>query len=148
MNPLLRAAFFLGVLFPSPEAGGLAPIGASQNTEVTLPVTASSAREVRAREQRRKAKDAPKSAGALPAIDIRNTCRTSSDLSGPTPDKTVYEACLNSEQTAREAIVKQWKQFPDIERASCIRPGVYLPSYVEWLTCLELQRDVRSLQNK
>jgi hypothetical protein len=148
MNPLLRAAFLsVGVSFPSPWPG-LAPIGAQQTTEIPLLVTASSRRAVEAREQRRKVKVAPMSPGALPAIDIRNTCRTSSYISGAASDKGVYDACLSSEQTARESIVKQWKQFPDIERAACIRPGVYLPSYVEWLTCLELQRDVRNLEHK
>jgi hypothetical protein len=26
-----------------------------------------------------------------------------------------------------------------------VNPGVYLPSYVEWLTCLEMERDARKL---
>ena len=42
MNPLLGAAFLaVGVSFPSPGPGQ-APIGAQQNTEITLPVSASS----------------------------------------------------------------------------------------------------------
>ena len=27
-----------------------------------------------------------------------------------------------------------------------MRTDVYLPSYVEWLTCLEMERDVRKMQ--
>jgi hypothetical protein len=29
-----------------------------------------------------------------------------------------------------------------------MRTGVYLPSYVEWLTCLEMERDVRKMQQE
>jgi len=33
-------------------------------------------------------------------------------------------------------------------RERCVRTGVYLPSYVEWLTCLEMERDVRNLRRE
>jgi hypothetical protein len=29
-----------------------------------------------------------------------------------------------------------------------MRTNVYLPSYVEWLTCLEMNRDVRKMQRE
>ena len=29
-----------------------------------------------------------------------------------------------------------------------MRTGVYLPSYVEWLTCLEMERDVRKMERQ
>jgi hypothetical protein len=34
------------------------------------------------------------------------------------------------------------------DKAQCMRTGVYLPSYVEWLTCLEMERDVRKMQQE
>ena len=55
------------------------------------------------------------------------------------------QACLNSEQRAREVIVKDWGTFSAADRSLCVLTEVYLPSYVEWLTCLEMNRDVRKL---
>ena len=50
------------------------------------------------------------------------------------------------EHDARDAIAKQWTEFLPADKGSCVRPNVYLPSYVEWLTCLEMRRDVRELR--
>ena len=50
---------------------------------------------------------------------------------------------MNSEQRAREGIIKDWTSFSANDRVLCVQTGVYLPSYVEWLTCLEMNRDVR-----
>jgi hypothetical protein len=52
---------------------------------------------------------------------------------------------MKSEHTALEELVKQWSEFSTTDRAQCINPNVYSPSYVEWITCLEVQRDVRRL---
>jgi|SRR5712671_894633 len=109
------------------------------------------ANAVDARKQlsRREIETRPKSepsTGGLRAIDIRKTCQTSADISGHAFDQRAYDSCLRDELAARDAIVKQWKDFLPPDKASCIKPDVYLPSYIEWLTCLELHRDVRKLR--
>jgi hypothetical protein len=58
------------------------------------------------------------------------------------------DGCMKSELSALDDIIKQWTDFTRGERALCIAPRVYAPSYVEWLTCLELQRDVRRLRQQ
>jgi|SRR5712671_1244643 len=82
----------------------------------------------------------------LPIIDVQKTCQTSGDVSGAAPDERASDACLSSERAARATIVKEWNEFLADDKASCLRPDVYLPSYVEWVTCLELRRDVRNLK--
>ena len=53
------------------------------------------------------------------------------------------DVCLSSEQAAREQIVKDWATFSAADKTQCVQPSVYLPSYIEWLTCLEMETYVR-----
>jgi hypothetical protein len=90
--------------------------------------------------------------GSIPTIDIHNTCRVAAgamvSLIGGTTTENALSACLNSEQSARELIVKGWSTFSSADRTQCVRPNVYLPSYVEWITCLEMERDVRKMRQQ
>ena len=56
------------------------------------------------------------------------------------------QICIESENKARDQIIKGWSTFQASDREGCIQTRVYLPSYVEWLTCLEMERDVRKMQ--
>src|SRR5262249_12432447 len=90
-------------------------------------------------------------AGALPAIDVRKSCETSEkalrDIFGKETFITV-ENCLRQEQGARQNIIDNWATYSASDREHCLIPKVYMPSYVEWLTCLEMYRDVRQLKNE
>jgi hypothetical protein len=57
------------------------------------------------------------------------------------------DSCLRQEQEARQQIINNWTTYPVSDRQKCINTTVYNPSYVEWITCLEMYRDVRSLNN-
>ena len=46
-------------------------------------------------------------------------------------------------QKARDQIVKDLATYASADKKQCMRTDVYIPSYVEWLTCLEMERDVR-----
>jgi hypothetical protein len=63
-------------------------------------------------------------------------------MGGTTTEQDV-NACLDSEQKARDQLVKDLATYSSAYKAQCMRTDVYLPSYVEWLTCLEMERDVR-----
>jgi hypothetical protein len=52
----------------------------------------------------------------------------------------------DSEQKARDQIIKDRATYSSADKALCMRTDVYLPSYVEWLTCLEMERDVRKME--
>lgn len=81
----------------------------------------------------------------LPKIDLQKLCKQNdaavrSVLSDVSQD--FVSNCVADEQGARDEIVKEWATFPAVARARCVRPDEYLPTYVEWLTCLRMTRDV------
>jgi hypothetical protein len=89
-------------------------------------------------------------ASGLPSIDLRQICMAAEKAmiqsSGSTTDRTNFDACMKSEQSAREQLARDWSTYPAADRAKCIQPAAYMPSYVEWLTCLEIAREVRRIQ--
>src|SRR6266566_1668655 len=88
----------------------------------------------------------------VPSIDIQKTCQAAAgamvSLMGGTTTEQDVNACLDSEQKARDQIVKDRATFSGADKKQCMRTGVYLPSYVEWLTCLEMERDVRKMERQ
>jgi hypothetical protein len=83
----------------------------------------------------------------LPNVDIRKTCEAASGvmaelMTGGTAQHDL-DVCLSSEQTAREQIIKDWARYSSAEKRQCVQPSVYLPSYIEWPTCLEMEMSVR-----
>jgi hypothetical protein len=85
----------------------------------------------------------------VPVIDIQNTCKIAAGsmtiMAGSTVQSAI-ESCLRSEHGARDQLVKDWATYPATDKARCVQVKVYLPSYIEWLTCLEMERDVRALR--
>ena len=89
-------------------------------------------------------------AGSVPTIDVRKSCEISEKNIGPLlgPDSgSTLENCLKEQQEARQEMINSWAKYPPDDRQKCINPTGFLPSYVEWLTCLEMYRDVRMLRN-
>src|SRR5215467_1438817 len=80
----------------------------------------------------------------VPTIDIQGTCRAAAAVTQGTSTQTDIDICVNSEQKAREQLVKDWAQYAAADKSRCVQAGpkVYLPSYIEWLTCLEMQTAV------
>jgi len=87
----------------------------------------------------------------VPTADITTTCRTSEKaliaIFGAETQQN-FESCMNSEKEAREQIVKNWQNFPTGARQRCVNTTVYMPSYVEWLTCLEMEQQVNEARKK
>jgi hypothetical protein len=88
----------------------------------------------------------------IPSINIEQTCRAAASamvglMSGSTTEQDI-KSCLASEQKAREQIIKEQATYSSSDKKRCMRTGTYLPSYVEWLTCLEMERDVRNMQQE
>jgi hypothetical protein len=86
--------------------------------------------------------------GGMPTIDIQKGCRAAeaelTALFGTQSDS--YKACVDDEQTARDQLVKDWAAFSAPVKATCVKPTEYLPSYVEWQSCLEMTRDVLKMR--
>jgi hypothetical protein len=69
--------------------------------------------------------------------ELRWTC--------PFADKTDnFDVCTRNEREARARLDEDWANFSARDKARCILPDEYLPGYVEWLTCLELERHLRN----
>jgi hypothetical protein len=87
-------------------------------------------------------------AGTVPTIDARKGCEASQEALGSIfgPNNAFgVDSCLRQEQEARQQIISNWTTYPVSDKQKCINTAVYHPSYVEWITCLEMYRDVRSL---
>jgi hypothetical protein len=84
---------------------------------------------------------------ALPNIDVQKVCRGAVSASFGDRNDT-FEACMRDERAARERLSESWTSFPTRDKARCVLPSEYLPGYIEWLTCLELEGDLRRMQKR
>lgn len=87
---------------------------------------------------------------SLPNIDIQQLCARRATAMGDLGVATAnaVDACIRSEQKAQAALVAAWKDIPPSYKASCIKPNDYAPSYEEWIACLELNIDMKTLRSK
>jgi hypothetical protein len=89
-------------------------------------------------------------AGSVPTIDVQKGCAAADKdmaaIFGPNSGPTIG-TCLNEEQDARQEMINKWTTYPQGDKGKCINTTGYLPSYVEWVTCLEMYRDVRGLES-
>ena len=83
-------------------------------------------------------------ADRVPDLNFEPICRDSGalDLAG----KDDMQDCLKAEGAARDALGKQWGQFASADRTRCLRLATSngSASYVEVLTCLEMDRDAKT----
>jgi hypothetical protein len=95
------------------------------------------------------ASTAPAKDGGVPNIDLQKVCRDSQiAINAVFGDvgRDVFDACMGSEQGAHEQLVKGWAAYPALAKARCVLPKEYQPSYVEWLVCVEMTRDVIAMR--
>jgi hypothetical protein len=87
-------------------------------------------------------------ADGVPTINIQGTCKAAAAVTAGTSPQTDIDICMSSEQKAREQLVKDWAQYAAPDKARCVQSGpkVYLPSYIEWLTCLEMETAVKKMR--
>src|SRR5262245_33360940 len=85
-------------------------------------------------------------ADQVPTFDVNPTC------SGATPTAGAggrgSDVCIKSELGARDQLAQEWAQFPSSDRVRCVQLTnmTHMPSYVQVLTCLEMARDARKLE--
>jgi hypothetical protein len=79
-------------------------------------------------------------ADAMPKLDIARECQFEGGI------KPTQERCAADEAQARNELQNEWKQFgPDaIKQCNEESTTDNISSYVELLTCLEMERDVRN----
>jgi DNA repair exonuclease SbcCD ATPase subunit len=87
----------------------------------------------------------------VPTLDVRPVCRGIASQSGLEAglQRTSFEQCVQSEQTVREQLKKEWSTFTTADKSHCVtlaKTGGE-SSYTELITCLEMARDVRALRS-
>jgi hypothetical protein len=89
-------------------------------------------------------------ATGLPVIDPQHVCHASDrampDLGGKPMQS--FDSCMRDEQEAGERLLKDWMTYSSSDKALCIHPKDYLPSYIEWVTCAEMARDMRRIRKE
>jgi hypothetical protein len=87
----------------------------------------------------------------VPTVDIKKTCQAAAaamvSLGSPGSARD-EEICLKSENDARERMIKDWSSFQASDRKDCVQAKGYLPSYIEWLTCFEMNKNVREMRQR
>jgi len=82
----------------------------------------------------------------VPLINIDKNCREGvKDIVAifGSNTKASVENCVRSEQEARQQIIKNWAKYPAADKRICVNTADYNASYVQWLTCLEMEAFVR-----
>ncbi len=76
---------------------------------------------------------------SLPTINIETTCRSARAAALPEDQSAAYDSCMRDEQDARERLRGSWTKYSADAHAACNEEGGFSLSYVELLTCLEMQ---------
>jgi hypothetical protein len=78
-------------------------------------------------------------ADAVPKFDIARECQNEGG------DQEIQKRCADDETKARDQLQTEWTQFAPGAKAQCIQETSIdgTPSYVEFLICLQMERDVR-----
>ncbi len=77
-------------------------------------------------------------ADQVPVLDVQKSCRQAQDY-GVSDAQRTFRNCMLDEKEAKQQLVQKWSQFKLSDRRSCI-PDAPAPSYVEMLTCLEMNQ--------
>jgi hypothetical protein len=90
-------------------------------------------------------------ADSVPTLNVEQVCQGIAKQGGVTfHDSAMGEEkqnCIDSEKAIRDQLVKEWATFAAQDKVACTnesRTGGE-SSYTELLTCLEMARDVRSM---
>src|SRR5262250_578498 len=87
----------------------------------------------------------------IPTLDVNPVCRgiaTQGELEAGL-QQTSFQQCVQSEQSTREQIKKEWSTFSAADKSHCValaKTGGE-SSYTELITCMEMARDVRKLRS-
>jgi hypothetical protein len=78
-------------------------------------------------------------AATLPTMDLPNICRKEGHGLPADQQASAYQDCLHDEGAALQELQRHWTEFPAGSRNTCAGLGRMIFSYVETLTCIEIQ---------
>jgi len=123
------------------------PASVQREEELSTPPKTVSAPATRTKVSNEQRSSSARGRSAVPAFDLKKSCRATEDAA-LSLGRSV-EACISSEEAAREKLQERWAEFPGAKRTECV--GVSriggLPSYIEVLTCLELAQDLERIRS-
>ena len=77
---------------------------------------------------------------SIPQADINKICQSAQVDSLPEDRVTAMRGCVGDETSARDQLRHEWGRYSATDKSNCAStPGMQF-SYVELLTCLEMQR--------
>jgi hypothetical protein len=82
----------------------------------------------------------------VPDLNFEPICRDrAAENQGVEDDSAV---CIQDEKAARDQLATKWDEFASADRTRCVRMSTVerTASYIEVLTCLEMNRDARKLR--
>ena len=94
----------------------------------------------------------PAQADDVPELNIDPVCRGIAQQAKDPGERggpdLAYSQCLKSEQAMRQKLIGEWPTFIPADKATCIgsEKGGYA-SYTDLITCLEMARDARKMNN-
>ena len=83
---------------------------------------------------------APRSYKGVPELDVKGSCTDAQKFSSQSDNKGgAFKGCMQDEMAARNQLAKSWNTFKPYDKQSCVEQArAPSPSYVEVLTCLEM----------
>lgn len=80
--------------------------------------------------------------GGVPALNVQGSCVDAQKFSSGDNKNTAYKGCMQDEMAAKAQLDKRWSSFKSRDRQNCVEQArAPSPSYVEVLTCLEMDSD-------
>jgi len=90
-------------------------------------------------------------ADSVPTLDVEQVCQGIAQQGGVSFHDTDIadekKNCLDSEKAIRGELTKEWSSFSAADKTACTNESIMGgdSSYTELLTCLEMARDVRTM---
>ena len=86
--------------------------------------------------------------GGLPKLNTEFACHASAQAVAAiiSVDTDLFGSRMGDEKEARQQLETDWAKYPASDKDRCIQTKGYLPGYVEWLTCLEMEKDVVAMR--
>jgi hypothetical protein len=78
--------------------------------------------------------------GSIPQADIDKICKGAQVDALPEDRASALRSCIGDETSAKDQIKRDWTRFTAADWSNCAPTPAMQFSYVELLTCLEMQR--------
>ena len=80
--------------------------------------------------------------GGVPALNVRQSCKDRQKFTSGDVNDSTFKGCMQDENAAKDQLSKRWSSFKPKDKQDCVEQGITpSPSYVEVLTCLEMDTD-------